>query len=85
MIQVPGTKNRLIFGVGLTHLAEHRGLFFLEVKVVDIFQWTVLKILQQMAYVAHSPPQKVLSFIKTKLFSDNIYNHIPCRASFVKL
>ena len=49
LVQVPGPKQWLILGVGLTHLVESRHLLFLEAEVVDnIFQLDVLKNMRQM-------------------------------------
>ena len=48
---MPGPKRWLVLGVSLTHLVESRDLFFLEVEIVNnIFQWDVLKNMQQISY-----------------------------------
>ena len=46
---MPGPKKWLILGVSLTHLVESRDLFFLKAEIIDnIFQWDVLKNMQQI-------------------------------------
>ena len=45
---MPGPKKWLILGVSLTHLVESRDLFFLEAEIVDVFQWDILKNMQQI-------------------------------------
>ena len=44
-----GPKKRLILGVSFTHLVERKDPFFLEAQKVDnIFQWDLLKFMQQI-------------------------------------
>ena len=46
---MPGPKQWLILGVGLTHFVKSRDLFFLEAEIVDnIFQGDELKNMRQI-------------------------------------
>ena len=78
LVQVPGSKKWRIFGVGLTHLVESGEMtFFLEVDIVgNIFQWDILKTLQQLNYdgiFLGIRPLTVHAILKTRPFVEKSF------------
>ena len=62
----------LILGVGLIHLVESRDLFIFEAEIVDnIFQWDVLKNMQQLESYGD-----IWALTVRKILKIRILNHI---------